>query len=412
MKIKLFHRRANGSVKIWMSEVIKTTIHTWWGVKGGKMSHTQDCIRSTSRETAEERVLRRFMKRVEGRKRKGYVEDLDAVVGSVQMARGGMNFERLPRDFAPAKPHKSIDMTDAYVLDTAGDLLIQRKRDGMRHYIVSDSAGQIKVYSSGKDNVTEHLWPLVEDLRLPPKTVLDAELVVTDLEGRDQFNAVSSVARSLPERAQKQIRHYQKWGWAVELFVFDCLYEAGEETWRKKYSERYLRISQLLKASEGLPYVRRMPLVVESYTKLSSLRQAMAQVKKHGWEGLVVWERNKSTMVRVNGSPMRINCHKIKPIHEEDVIATGYELGKGRNSGVVGKFRIAVRGPMGYESYIPMGKCGTGLDDDTRRDALAWRYPCVIQIEYDSKSEKGFRFPVYIRKRDDKRVSELEAVGR
>ena len=47
-----------------------------------------------------------------------------------------------------------------------------------------------------------------------------------------------------------------------------------------------------------------------------------------------------------------------------------------------------------------------GGDDETRRAALKWTYPCVIQIEYDQKSDKGFRFPVFIRKRDDKKPAE------
>jgi ATP-dependent DNA ligase len=174
-----------------------------------------------------------------------------------------------------------------------------------------------------------------------------------------------------------------------------------------------------------------MPLVSVSPTRLATLSEAIDLVKKHKWEGLVLWRKDQATVVHVNGSPARCNCWKLKPVGEEDVVATGYELGKGKNAKVVGKFRIATYQPPseptgtdmlmrradpqtrswkdghgGGGSFKPMGKCGTGLSDKLRTEALKWKYPCVIQIEYDQKSEKGFRFPVFIRKRDDKKVSD------
>lgn len=400
MRVRLYHRRADGSVKVWRSWVVGTVIHTEWGVKGGKMSHTEDTIKGNSRETAAERVLRRFTKRVEGRKRKGYVEDLDQVVDSVQIARGGVNFDKLPRDFAPAKPHKSIEMAVAEKLDRGGDLMIQRKRDGMRHRIVAGTDGTLRVYSSSNDDVTDRLEPLLEDLRLPPNSILDAELTVTKPDGGDDFNAVSSIARSLPDRAKKMIRLYWKSRCRVEFIVFDCLYLAGQEIWRRKYQERYI---WALRQLANVPYIRIVDPVARGQAACS-LRESIDLVQKHGWEGLVLWERNSPTVVRVNGSPQRTGCHKWKPVKEDDVIVTGFKLGKGRNSKVVGRFLLAM--PDG-KSTKPMGKCGTGLDDDTREQALGWQYPCVIHIEYDSKSEKGFRFPVFIRKRDDKTVKDV-----
>lgn len=400
MKTTLYHRRVDGSVKVWTTWLRGTTIVTRWGQQGGKMSETSDIIKGTKRQSARVRAQARFNKRIQNRIRKGYVTHLSNVVADVQVAT--LNFDNLPRSFAPAKPIKQISNTEMHRIHTNGNLMIQRKRDGMRHFIVCDTQGQVRVYSSGKADVTDHLRPLVKELedRLPPRSILDAELVVTldDYDESDGFREVSTIARSNPDRARRQIAAIQKAGHTVQLIVFDMLYWNGKEVWREQYSKRWMRLECLRRNK----FVVRMP-----FLDVKTPDEARALVKKRKWEGLVVWDLSKSTMVRMNGSPCRVNCWKDKLVCEDDVIATGYELGKGRNREVVGKLRIAVRGPQGLTSYVPMGKCGTGLDDKTREDALSWKYPCVIQIEYDKRSEKGFRFPVFIRKRDDKKVTEV-----
>jgi ATP-dependent DNA ligase len=282
--------------------------------------------------------------------------------------------------------------------------MIQRKRDGMRHLIVCGADGMLRAYSSGKADVTDHLRPLLDELegKLPRRSILDAELTVTldDYDESDGFREVSTIARSNSDRAVRQIAAVQKAGHTVQLIVFDMLYWDGKEVWREQYSKRWMRLEFLRKNK----LVVRMPFLTTPENESPTPDEAIALVKKRKWEGLVVWDLSKATMVRMNGSPDRTNCWKVKAVAEEDVIATGYKLGKGRNASVVGKLQIAVR--KGNQ-LVPMGKCGTGMNDKDREAALSWKYPCVIQIEYDKKSAKGFRFPIFIRKRDDKTTKEV-----
>ena len=416
-KATLYHRRASGKVKVWTTWLDHVTIHTEWGQQDGRMQHTADTVRGTSAVPASDRAEYKFEQRIARRKKKGYVDTLAAVVADINVDDTVLNFDRLPKSFAPAKPKKKVDPDEVARLAKANKIFIQRKRDGMRHYLVSDTKGRVRIYSSGKDDVTEHLKPLLEGLVLPPRTVLDTELVVTEpgKQERDGFLIVSGIARSLPERARKQIALAQGMGARVQLMAFDLLWESGTPVYRYRYEDRYKRLAKVIeKALVGADYpipvpLVRMPLVSISPTRLATLTEAMEMVKKFKWEGLVVWRKDEATVVRVNGSPCRCNCWKVKPIGEEDVVALGFELGKGKNAKVVGKFRIAVvngTDKSGRPGFVPMGKCGTGLTDAQRVDALRWKYPCVIQIEYDQRSDKGFRFPVFIRKRDDKLVTE------
>lgn len=419
--VQLYHRRTDGGVKTWAASLNGTKVTQVWGVQGGRLQSTVHDVKGNDRQTAQERAEHRFKTLVEGRMKKGYVKNLAGVTDSVSMSSDKMNFDRLPRSFAPSKPFKSFDPDKMAEWEQQGLLIVQRKRDGMRHTLISDTTGKLHIYSSGKDDMTEHLWPLIQDLRLPPRSVLDVELVATNTQtDADDFQAVSSVARSLPKRAHRRIDELAKEGIQVQLMAFDLLWWKGDPLYKRTYTERYAALAGavqyamadlLAECDEGYPPLVRMPPVFEK-TKPALLSKAIDLVKKHKWEGLVIWRRDLQTQVQMNGSPARCNCWKLKPVGEEDVIATGYELGKGRNSKVVGKLNIAVpgHGPGPIHKGVvltPMGRCGTGLTDKDRIDALKWNYPCVIQIEYDQKSEKGFRFPVFIRKREDKKVTEV-----
>ena len=427
----LYHRKATGKIKVWSCWVDGEWVHSEWSQQGGKLSRTKERSSAKLNMTASERAIEKFQKKIARRKKKGYVSQLANVVADIQVDDTTLDFDRLPKSFAPAKPIKKVDIKEMSAAATAGKIFIQRKRDGMRHFLVSDTKGRVRIYSSGKDDVTEHLSPLLKGMVLPPRTVVDCELVVTGANGKDEFQLVASIARSLPERARSRIALTEKAGGRVELFAFDLLWESGTPIYRCRYEDRYMRLAKVIRSCVATDRLVRMPLVSLSPTRLATLSEAIDLVKRNKWEGLVLWRKDQATVVHVNGSPARCNCWKLKSVGEEDVVATGYELGKGKNANVVGKFRIAFYQPPssptgtdmlmrradpqtrswkdghgGKGSFKPMGKCGTGLSDKLRAEALKWKYPCVIQIEYDQVSEKGFRFPVFIRKRDDKKISD------
>lgn len=397
----LYHRRKDGGIKVWSVKLTHDRVTQSWGVHEKKMQRTVHVVKGNDRQSAILRARHRYERLIEMRERKGYVRSLGQLATGVRVDDNQLNFDALPRHFAPGKPVKQHDMEKLLIWERSGLLSIQRKWDGMRHRIVSNSKGRIQIYSSSNADVTQALLPLIGSLKLPSKTILDVELVAVTHTGHDSFNTVSSVARSLPVRAHRMIRTAMDQRIVVKFIAFDILYEAGQPTYRWSYADRRERLEALLSKS-----------VVEVAQETGSpLAKSIQCVTKYGWEGLVVWRLDQATVVRTNGSPERVNCWKVKLVKEADVVATGFELGKGRNSKVVGKFRIAVRNSRVQSehhnlAFTPMGKCGGGLDDATREAALSWTYPCVIQIEYDSKSDKGFRFPTFIRKREDKAVTE------
>lgn len=348
-------------------------------------------------------------RQVEHKLRAGYVE-AEARTQAVQLERlkSGLDFDRLPSAFAPAKPIREIAPAEAARLDKAGLLAIQRKRDGMRHYIAAGKDGRVRVYSRGMDDMTAHFERLTQELTLPAGTILDAEFVVEDPRGHDSFKAVSEICRSKPDRAKRTMVAYEREGYDVRFMVFDLLFYDRLPTWQLPYRDRYnALVDALAKAHRNGRTA--FSFVIPMQQLHAPLADCIERVQRRGWEGLILWRADQATQVRLNRSPKRCNSYKFKPMREDDFIAVGYELGTGRNSKTMGALRLAYYKPKytgSVKHFMPVGNVGIGFDDATRVAALTWKYPCVVQIKYEKMSKTGLRHPAFLRKRDDKKPKE------
>jgi bifunctional non-homologous end joining protein LigD len=277
----------------------------------------------------------------------------------------------------------------------------------MRHYIVSgdDEDGPVRVYSRGMDDMTAHFARLIQELSLPPGTILDAEFVVTTPEGADDFTAVSEICRSRPDRAARTMVAYERNGSDLRFMVFDLLFYDRLPTWQLPFANRRDALLAALEKAHSRKGKTRFEHVVPMWQSDHSLAHCIKQVHKRGWEGLVLWRKDQATQVHLNRSPKRCNCYKFKPMREGDFVATGYELGKGRNSKAVGALTLGIYGHA-KGMLVPMGNVGTGFSDQQRQEALRWMYPCVVEVKYEKMSETGLRFPSFLRKRDDKKPKE------
>jgi bifunctional non-homologous end joining protein LigD len=415
--VTFFSRTSKGQLQTWSCwiESDRVTVTSTWGIKGGKMQMTHDTMTSRGKKgtlaykSPKAVALEEHARQVEKKMRAGYVE-AEARAHDVQLEKlkTDLDFDHLPRAFAPAKPVRELDPVLAADWSKRGLLNIQRKRDGMRHYLVTgnDKDGPVRVYSRGMDDMTAHFTRLTQELSLPPGTILDAEFVVTTPKGADDFIAVSEICRSKPDRAIRTMVSYERNRCEISFLVFDLLFYDRLPIWQLPYRDRYnALIDALAKAHSGGPthfnHVIPMPRLEKSLT------ECIRRVHKWGWEGLVLWRADQATQVHLNRSPKRCNCYKFKPMVEHDFVATGYELGKGRNGKVVGALTLGIYGHA-KGMLIPMGNVGTGFSDRQRQEALRWKYPCVVEVKYEKMSETGLRFPSFLRKRDDKRPKECK----
>jgi len=419
-RVTFFSRTSKGQLQTWSCwiEADGITVTSTWGIKGGKMQLTQDKMFSRGRKgtaafkSPQAVALEEHARQVKKKIRAGYVEQaIRTQAVQLEKLKTDFDFDHMPRSFAPAKPVREIDPAEASRLDVAGQLAKQRKRDGMRHYLVAGSDSRVRVYSRGMDDLTAHFERLLVGLSLPAGTILDAEFVVSSPDGDDDFKAVSEICRSKPERARRTMASYEKNGNLMQFMVFDLLFYDRLPTWQLIFEERREGLIRALDLAYGTKSHTKFRHVVPMQQFERPLSECIGLVKRKAWEGLVLWRKDQPTQVHMNGKPKRCNCYKFKPMREEDFIATGFELGQGRNSKVVGALKLAVigqgPGPI-HKGYVfnSVGNVGTGFDEATRKAALKWKYPCVVQVKFEKMSKTGLRFPSFLRKREDKKVRE------
>jgi len=369
------------------------------------MQFTSDTLKPTLRKTAKQMAHEEYDRQVKKKQKAGYVEAAERTEAvQLEKMKSGLDFDHLPKAFAPAKPIREISHENATRWDRAGLLIKQRKRDGMRHYIVAGKDGQLRAYSRGMDDMTAHFERLIQDLSLPPGTILDAEFVVTTRLGQDDFKAVSEICRSKPDRAKRTMVGKEHNGSVVQFVVFDLLFYDRLPTWQLPYAQRYTSLLEAMEKARPKTRMVEFSHVVVMPTLTMPLKQAITRVHKRKWEGLVLWRKDQATQVHLNRSPKRCNCYKFKPMREGDFIALGFEFGKGRNGKVMGALNLALytpRQPGVGKKWKHFGNVGTGFSDQQRVEALRWRFPCVVEVRYEKMSDKGLRFPSFLRLRPD-----------
>ncbi|NWQ40396.1 ATP-dependent DNA ligase [Bacillus sp. EB106-08-02-XG196] len=89
--------------------------------------------------------------------------------------------------------HKSDQPFDS------SDYITELKLDGIRLIYSVDNAGKVRLYSRHKNDVTSK-FPELAALDIPPGTVLDGELIVSDTAGKPDFEAMMSRFMSSKDR--------------------------------------------------------------------------------------------------------------------------------------------------------------------------------------------------------------------
>ena len=420
-EIALYHRASAGGVKVWILRLEGEQLTTKWGIYGGRMQETSDLMKPKGKpltraykpaaQVADEEFDRKVKKKME----EGYVDDLAKVRDSVSAdsvrvplrspdvlptalvrSSSGLDFNYMPKEFAPSKPVSSIETADAKRLEAAGKLTIQRKRDGLRTFIVKGSE-RTTLWSRRMEQLTD-LFPeiakAVHESNVPAGTILDTEFVVMEADGVDNLQAAGSIMRCDSLTKANMRKGALNWN----FLAFDLLYLDGNPVYKMPHRDRLEALRTIVDAIEH-------PRVGVVETLNYPLDQCIKMVHVSDWEGLVLWDSSQPTVVQMNGKPKRCNCYKLKPVVEDDFVATHYELGSGRFQNAVGALFISQYDKDG--KLVSCGKVGTGFDTEQREEALKWTYPAVVQLKFAERTEDGSLWhPVFLRKRDDKAPEE------
>lgn len=396
-EVTLYRRNSNKTVSFWNGVRKGKQVIRRWGILDGKIQSTFNNFGPIQNKSPLRVAAECFERLIKGRIEAGFVYDLKDVRESNEIGASDMDFESLPLSFAPQKPIQAPPSPGG-----RKTRIILRKRDGQRHYALVTPSGKIIFYSCKMKDVTAK-FPLVvkalSDLKIPPCTVLDGE-IICDRNGKDDFRSTNKVCRALPAEAAKN-----EAALPIRYMVFDVLYWRKEETFRHTYAVRRETMNII-------------PLPVEHGRvfqpfRWKSMSKAEHAAKANGWEGLVLWDADAPNQLRMDGKFARHGSNKWKPVKEGDFIALGWLPGSGKNSKIMGKLRVAeFQWDKKLKTWVIVEICnvGGGFKQIERTEAMTWKYPCVVQLEYNLQQPdtRALREPVFIRKRGyDKTIEDM-----
>jgi len=383
----------------------------WLVVRPKKSSNTYQTINAgKSNEQNPEQAAQADYDRIINKKlNEGYVRtDSLESLPDLHPTRN-IDLNNIPVQFCCSKPHTSISTKALDKLIQSGNAQFYIKYNGLCHYILVDLQNQIKIYTRRwHDHTVKHpeIVQDVKDLNLYPGTLLIAELVIDPnlkLPHMKAFSIMSSISKSDTiagkcakdqTKTKKLLKQYR-----VRAAVFGILYDDNKPVWRKSYGLiRDEMESRLFLAHEN------QTIFIPTEVPIKSAAQAIEIVKKNKTkiEGLIVWDLGQAMTITMNGKPDRSACYKIKAKGEKDVIAVGYEEGRGKLQGKIGSLKIGQYGPQG--EWIDLGTVGGLKPKKGECDPANWSFPCVIEVEYDQifPDTGRFQFGHFTKPHEDK----------
>ena len=219
-------------------------------------------------------------------------------------------------------------------IDYSKPVFIQPKLDGVRCLIQYDKKYGVKAYSrTGKewlniDHIRMQLWDFFQKY---PNIILDGELYNHDL--KDDFEKIISLVRKTKPTLEDRLE-------SEEMVQFHC-YDIVNK--KMKFSTRDKWLLSNLQKSYCIKHVQTMPCPDETCTKY--VHKANLDV---GYEGSIV---RLDTPYQCKRSH---SLRKFKDFSDAEANIVGYEEGKGKRKGTLGKF--VMQDDDGNQFGCPPGK--------------------------------------------------------
>lgn len=366
-------------------------------------------------------ILREIRKKEEH----GYIEFINGV--AVNEVATTISFDKpLPKNFCPLKPQSNIEAKAHEKIHKSGKAHYTRKYDGFNTLFVHGDGGW-DAYSRRMDLVTDwfpnHIAEL-ESSDFPKGTILTGEMVCQREDGTDNYKATSRVCRSDANVARKLIE--DKECPEPSYFIFDILFYNGKSLNDLSYDDRaklWRDFSKVL-----IKPVTHHPVDINTWAEYAI---------KNKWEGFVIVDGAcipGDKFYSFDGDAKRPKGHhKLKVTRTEDVVVFAVSEGSGKRLGSVGAIFVKQIDPE-TGLFFNCGKIGSGLNDETtgqmdklcrekgipflKKDPEALKidlqdtsHDIVVEMEYGERQEdtNKFKFPVFLRIRDDKKASECVA---
>jgi DNA ligase-1 len=261
---------------------------------------------------------------------------------------------------------------DKKPVDWSEKVFIQPKLDGVRCIFTKDGA-----YSrTGKEfkNLAHVKYDLTDFFRKHPNVILDGELYNHAL--KDDFEKIISLVRK-QKPTEEDARDAQH---LVQYHVYDGIHNMLHDV---NYEDRFNWLTRYLPIAATMTLIKNT--VVDSYDEAKMLHNVhLAQ----GYEG---------SMLRLNKKyehKRSYNLQKFKDFSDTEATIVGYEAGKGKFTGLIGKFLML--DDDGIMFGCPIGK---GYNFADRKNILDNIHDYIGQratFTYFQRTQAGsYRHPLF-----------------
>ncbi len=179
--------------------------------------------------------------------------------------------------------------------------ITELKLDGIR-LILTKFNNQIKLYSRHNNEVTAK-FPELLHLNIPDGTVLDGEIIVSDSEGKPDFEAMM-------ERFQSKRSEH-----TIQYCIFDVLYHKGEKVTHLPLLQRKELLDSLVENEKHISKVQWLHGNGRAYFDL---------VKQNGLEGIVLKKADSKYQIKKRSH----DWLKVINYQYTDVVITGLRKDK------------------------------------------------------------------------------------
>jgi len=342
--------------------------------------------------------------------------------GAKALARAGLTLFR-PYQFMNAQ--KVDDPREIFDRLKGKRIIFEVKYDGARlqiHLRKNGRTPEIRFYSRRLNDDTAAMPDIASALARAWKggdAILEGEAVAFDpaLRKKQPFQSVLmrlGRVHNIEEKAREI---------PLVLYLFELVYQDGEDLMNVAQSERRARLSKLFRATDRV----KLTESIES-DRLEEQAKFFRRAIEEGHEGLVAKDP-EATYVPGRRTE---NWMKIKPAFETlDVVITGGIWGSGRRRGLLSSLIVAVRD---REDFKTVGKVGTGFSEVALRELTVQLEPKIIttrgrdveiepevvievdfqDIQKTARYRAGYalRIPRFKRVRTDKSTREADTLER
>ncbi|HEY0543904.1 MAG TPA: ATP-dependent DNA ligase [Pyrinomonadaceae bacterium] len=341
--------------------------------------------------------------------------------GRRSLARTGLAVFR-PYKFMNAQ--KMDDPHEIFERLAGKRIIFEVKYDGARLQIHLKRGRpiEVKLYSRRLNDDTQAMPDVVAALRKAWKggdAIIEGEAVAYDpaLGRKQPFQAVLmrlGRVHGIEEKAREI---------PLVLYLFDLLYEDGEDLMNVPQALRRARLSKLFRPTERVMMTEALVT-----SEMKDEERFFKRAIKAGHEGVMAKDPDA---IYLPGERTEY-WMKIKPAFETlDVVVVGGIWGSGRRKGLLSSLVVAIRDE---ETFKTVGKVGTGFSEEVLRDLTRKLEPAIItargrdveiepqmvievdfqDIQKTSAYSAGYvlRIPRFKRERIDKSIREADTLER